>query len=52
MERALGDALEAFPQVRLDKERVLRLRQDLKQLVVRQEEEACKGEALRLELVV
>ena len=36
----LRDALEALLQVRLHAQRVLRLRQDLQQLVVRQEKES------------
>eukprot|EP00966_Prymnesium_polylepis_P002065 47252-Prymnesium_polylepis.1 len=46
------DALEALGQVRLHRERVLRLREDLEQLVVREEEEAREGEPLEVEVVV
>ena len=50
LELQLADPLEALAQVRLDARGVLRLREDLQQLVVREEEESreeepCKGES-------
>ena len=52
LEVELGDALEALLQVRLDTQRILRLGEDLEQIVGREEEEARKVEHLRLEVVV
>ena len=46
LELQLADPLEALAQVRLDAGGVLRLRQDLEQLVVREEEESGEEEAL------
>jgi hypothetical protein len=52
LEVELGDALEALLQVRLDTQRILRLGEDLEQIVGREEEEAREVEHLRLEVVV
>ena len=46
------DAVEALPHVRLDSPWVARLRQDLEQLIVRQEVEAREGHALLLQVVL
>ena len=52
LELQLADPLEALAQVRLDARGVLRLREDLQQLVVREEEESWEEEPLHLEVVV
>ena len=50
-EADLGDVLEALAEVRLHGRRVLRLRQDLEELIVGQEVESRERLALRLQIL-